>query len=237
MNAIETRIKPAPVVDWKVLTPYESIYVGFMAVFVTFVLLTNTVGVKLFTLFGRTLPVSIIWYPLTFLITDLVSEMYGARRARFLVVMGFCMSLVLLTFSLMGIALPVAKVYPLQEDYTNIFGPVWRLLFGSMAAYLLAQLIDVKLFHFWKHVTRGKHLWLRNNGSTMISQFVDTFTVNTIFLYKNPKVFTGDFSHLMHIIVGVYVIKVIIAALDTPFCYLGVYLIERATGVKGKEVA
>jgi len=216
---------------------YEQLYAGFVAVFVTFVVLTNTVGVKLFTAFGTVLPVSIIWFPLTFLITDIVSEMYGARRARFLVIMGFCMSLLLLAFSLIGIRLPVAEFYPLQEDYTNIFGPIWRLLFGSMAAYLLAQLIDVRLFHFWKKLTKGKHLWLRNNASTMISQFIDTFTVNTIFLYKNPAVFTGDFGDLMNIILGVYVLKVVIAALDTPLCYLGVWFVERATGVKGEDIS
>lgn len=216
---------------------YEQLYAGFMAVFVTFVLLTNTVGVKLFTAFGRVLPVSIIWFPLTFLITDIVSEMYGARRARYLVITGFCMSLILLAFSLIGIQLPVAEFYPLQEDYINIFGPVWRLLFGSMAAYLLAQLIDVRLFHFWKKLTRGKHLWLRNNASTMISQFIDTFTVNTIFLYKNSTVFTGNFGDLMGIILGVYVLKVVIAALDTPLCYLGVWFVERTTGMKGTEIA
>ena len=71
-----------------------------MALFVTFVVLTNTVGVKLFTLFGVTLPVSILWYPLTFLITDIVSEVYGASRARYLVLTGFAMSLLLLAFSL-----------------------------------------------------------------------------------------------------------------------------------------
>lgn len=216
---------------------YEQLYAGFVAVFVTFVVLTNTVGVKLFTAFGNVLPVSIIWFPLTFLITDIVSEMYGARRARFLVIMGFCMSLLLLAFSLIGIRLPVAEFYPLQEDYTNIFGPIWRLLFGSMAAYLLAQLIDVRLFHFWKKLTKGKHLWLRNNASTMISQFIDTFTVNMIFLYKNPAVFTGDFGDLMNIILGVYVLKVVIAALDTPLCYLGVWFVERATGVKGEDIS
>ncbi|RMD88151.1 MAG: VUT family protein [Calditrichaeota bacterium] len=214
----------------------EKIYAIFLSVFVTFVLLTNTVGVKLFTVLGRTLPVSILWYPFTFLITDIVSEIYGKKRAQFLVIVGFFMSLLLLGFSLIGIALPVADVYPLQEDYTNIFGPVWRLLFGSMAAYLLAQMIDVRLFHFWKRLTKGKHLWIRNNGSTMISQFVDTFTVNMIFLYKNPTVFTGNFSELMHIILGVYLIKVIIAALDTPMCYLGVWLVERMTGISGREI-
>ena len=95
---------------------------ALLALFVTFVLLTNTVGVKLFTWAGLTLPVSILWYPLTFLITDLTSEIYGARRARWLVIMGFCASVPLLVFSLIGIALPVSPVYPLQQDYTNIFG-------------------------------------------------------------------------------------------------------------------
>ncbi len=219
------------------ISAYEGLYVLFMAVFVTFVLLTNTVGVKLFEAFGLVLPVSIIWFPLTFLITDIVSEMYGTRRAQFLVLTGFLMSLLLLGFSLIGIHLPVSGVYPLQQDYEHIFGPVWRLLFGSMAAYLLAQMIDVRLFHFWKRLTRGKHLWLRNNASTMFSQFVDTFTVNTIFLYKNPTVFTGSPGDLMQIILGVYLLKVAIAALDTPLCYLGVWLVERMTGVRGRDIS
>jgi len=216
---------------------YERLFAFFMALFVTFVVLTNTVGVKLFTVSGVTLPVSILWYPLTFLITDIVSEIYGARRARYLVIMGFGMSLLLLAFSLVGIALPAAGVYALEADYRNIFGPVWRLLFGSMAAYLLAQMIDVQLFHFWKRVTKGKHLWLRNNGSTMISQFVDSFVVNTIFLYKNPTVFTGTFGDLMGIILAVYAVKVLIAAADTPLCYFGVWMAERATGIDARRIA
>jgi uncharacterized integral membrane protein (TIGR00697 family) len=207
-----------------------------MALFVTFVVLTNTVGVKLFTVLGVTLPVSIVWYPLTFLITDIVSEIYGAARARYLVIMGFGMSLLLLAFSLLGIALPAASFYALDQDYRNIFGPVWRLLFGSMAAYLLAQMIDVQLFHFWKRLTKGKHLWLRNNGSTMISQFVDSLVVNTVFLYKNPTVFTGTLGDLMGIILTVYVVKVAIAALDTPLCYLGVRIAERLTGVDARRI-
>jgi uncharacterized integral membrane protein (TIGR00697 family) len=213
---------------------YELFFAGFMAIFVTFVVLTNTVGVKLFTVFGLTLPVSIIWYPLTFLVTDVVSEVYGASRARFLVLTGFAMSLLLLATSLIGVALPVASVYPLQESYVHIFGPVWRLLRGSMAAYLLAQMIDVQLFHFWKRRTRGRHLWLRNNGSTMVSQLVDSVTVNLIFLYKNPTVFSGSFSDLVGIIFTVYVVKVLFAAADTPLCYLAVWLTRRYTGAVEK---
>lgn len=206
-----------------------------MALFVTFVILTNTVGVKLFTLYGVTLPVSILWYPLTFLVTDIVSEVYGARRARHLVIVGFGMSLVLLAYSLTGIALPAATSYALDRDYRNIFGPVWRLLFASMAAYLLAQMIDVQLFHFWKRLTAGRHLWLRNNGSTMISQLVDSVVVNIVFLYRNPAVFTGTFEELLGIILGVYAVKVVIAALDTPLCYLGVWLTARALGTEPRS--
>ncbi|KAA3662707.1 MAG: VUT family protein [Calditrichaeota bacterium] len=215
---------------------YESIFAILVALFVTFVVLTNTVGVKLFTLYGFTFGVSIFWYPLTFLITDITSEIYGARRASFMVVVGFSMSVLLLLFSLLGIALPAAEFYAGEEAYVTIFGPVWRLLFGSMAAYLLAQLIDVRLFHFWKRVTKGKHLWLRNNGSTILSQLIDSLTVNIIFLYKNPVVFTGDFMDVITVALNVYVFKVIIAALDTPLCYVGVRFFEKLTGVKGKEV-
>ena len=215
---------------------YELVFSGLVALFVTFVVLTNTVGVKLFTILGLTLPVSILWYPLTFLVTDVVSEVYGARRARYLVVTGFAMSLVLLAFSLIGVALPVAAVYPLQEDYAHIFGPVWRLLLGSLAAYLLAQMIDVQLFHFWKRMTRGRHLWLRNNGSTMLSQLVDSITVNLVFLYKNPTVFDGTLRDLAGIILTVYVVKVLIAAADTPLCYLAVWLVRRWTGARDEPI-
>jgi len=212
---------------------YESMFAVLLALFVTFVLLTNTVGVKLFVIAGMTLPVSILWYPLTFLITDVTSEVYGARRARRLVIIGFCMSLALLASSLIGVALPASPVYPLQADYAHIFGPVWRLLFASMAAYLLAQLIDVQLFHFWKRRTAGRHLWLRNNGSTIVSQLVDSVTVNLIFLYRNPTVFDGTLEDLAHIIFAVYLVKVAIALLDTPLCYLGVWFVRRFTGELG----
>jgi uncharacterized integral membrane protein (TIGR00697 family) len=225
---------PANVPAW---TRYERCFTILTALFVTFVVLTNTAGVKLFEAGGRILPVSILWYPLTFLVTDVVSEIYGARRARLMVVLGFAMSVVLLGASLLGIALPTSDVYPLGDDYRNIFSPVGRLLFASMAAYLLAQLIDVRLFHFWKRVTRGRHLWLRNNASTMVSQLIDSVTVNVIFLYKNPTVFTGTNADLLGIIVSVYVVKVLIAAADTPLCYLGVRAVERYTGVRGVDVA
>ena len=214
---------------------YEVVYGGLLAVFVTFVVLTNTVGVKLFAVGGLTLPVSIVWYPLTFLITDVVSEVYGAHRARVLVALGFAMSAVLLGFSLLGIALPASPAYALDTEYARIFGPVWRLLFASMAAYLLAQMIDVQMFHFWKRVTRGRHLWLRNNGSTMVSQLVDSLVVNVVFLWGNTTVFRGSFADLMGIVAASYGVKVALAAADTPLCYVAVWAVRRSIRRAGSD--
>ena len=205
----------------------ELVYATLMAVFVTFVVLTNTIGVKLFSAGSYVLPVSIIWFPLTFLITDITSEIFGERRSGFLVIMGFAMSVVLLAFVNIGITLPTARVYALGDEYSRVFAPTWRLLFASMAAYLLAQLADVRLFHMFKRLTGGKYLWLRNNGSTMISQLIDTVTVSVIFLYGNDAVFKGSVGDLVLLILNIYVVKVIIALADTPFCYAGVWLIER----------
>jgi len=99
------------------------------------------------------------------------------------------------------------------------------LILGSMTAYLAAQLLDVKLFHFWKRVTRGRHLWLRNNASTMTSQLVDTIIVNSIFLGLGLGL---AWEVVVKIIVASYLAKLLIALADTPFVYLGVWLVRRA---------
>ena len=93
-----------------------------------------------------------------------------------------------------------------------------------MTAYLVAQLADVRLFHFWKRVTRGRHLWLRNNASTMSSQLIDTIVVNSLFLGFGLGL---DWGLVGRIIVASYLCKVILALLDTPLIYLGVALLRR----------
>lgn len=215
----------------------EYVYAALMGLFVALVVLTNTVGVKLFELGGMVLPVSIVWFPFTFLVTDIVSEVFGAARATFLVLFGFLMSLLLLAFIQVGIALPTSGVYGLGIEYEAVFAPVWRLLFASMAAYLLAQMVDVQLFHFFKRLTHGKHLWLRNNGSTGLSQLVDTCTVNVIFLYGNHEVFHGSLADLGGIILSSYLAKLVIALADTPLCYLGVWWVRQFIGARDAEPA
>ena len=112
---------------------------------------------------------------------------------------------------------------------------VRRFAFGatvaSMIAYLTAQFTDVYVFHFWKRVTKGKHLWLRNNGSTWISQFFDTIIVNSIFLGLGLKL---PWNVVWQVIVANYIFKLILAALDTPLIYLGVSWLKRSLGIAAR---
>ena len=117
--------------------------------------------------------------------------------------------------------------------FGEVFSNSTRIIFASMVAYLVAQLIDVRLFHFWKWVTKGKYLWVRNNGSTMISQLIDTVLVIGIIFYDREQP-----SVIFQYILDGWLFKVIIAALDTPFMYLGVAWFRNRFGLgPGEELA
>lgn len=246
-------------VDKRIYARSERIYLLLAASFAVVLVLTNIIGIKLFQaplygvfskiLFflpedtnGFALTTGILTYPLTFLITDIVSEIYGKKRADFMVVVGFLMSMLMLGIVQLALFVqphpywvpPVEPFYPDADGYQHAFRSVFALngvlLFGSMLAYLCAQLTDNYLYHFWKRLTKGKHLWLRNNGSTMISQLVDTAVVNSILFYIG---FGMDFAVGAGIMVTIYVYKVCLAMIDTPLIYLGVYIVRRL--LEGEE--
>lgn len=229
-------------VDAKDYTRYERIYLLLASTFVVLLVLTNIIGIKLFQAPfnpGFALTTGILVYPLTFLVTDVVSEIYGKKRADFMVAVGFVMSmLMVLVVQLAVFVEPHDYWVPgqnafydsaagYQAAFESVFSLQGILLFGSMSAYLCAQLCDNWLYHFWKRLTNGKHLWLRNNGSTWVSQLVDTAVVNSILFYWG---FGMEFWTGVKIMATIYVYKLVIAALDTPFIYLGVFLVKRALG-------
>ena len=105
--------------------------------------------------------------------------------------------------------------------YNQVFRNAWRLIAGSMIAYLFAQFIDVRIFHFWKKLTNGKHLWLRNNGSTVASQFVDTTIVICILfvgVWETDQIFSA--------IIDGWLFKMMMALIDTPIIYGIIYLLK-----------
>ena len=150
----------------------------FIAALITCNLIANKfisvdLGFKVFTISAGVLP-----YPLTFLITDILSELYGQKRTTQVVLSGLVASIFVLFVLWLGAQFPAISSSPVSDEtYNNVFQNAWRVIAASMFAYLAAQLIDVRLFHFWKKITGGKMLWVRNNFSTLASQLVDTTLV------------------------------------------------------------
>ncbi len=185
--------------------------------------------------------VGVLPYPVTFLCTDLISEFYGRKRANFLVFVGLLVNLWVIFVLWIGGTLPEVPVIdaatnlPAADDSQYAFYYVRKLAFGavaaSMIAYLAAQFVDVQIFHFWKRVTKGKHLWLRNNGSTIISQFIDTFAVIVIthfYAHALPvDVQQAIWPQLWVFIATGFVFKLVIALVDTPLIYLAVHGLRR----------
>ena len=194
----------------------------FIASLVTCNLIANKfvtvdLGFKVFIVSAGILP-----YPLTFLVTDLISELYGQKKANLGVLSGFFASLLVLLFLWLGgqfNAIPDSLVN--DATYDSVFRNAWRLIAGSMIAYLFAQFVDVRIFHFWKKLTKGKHLWLRNNGSTIASQLVDTTLVICILFVG---VWNAD--QILSAIIDGWVFKMLMAILDTPIIYGVIYLLK-----------
>jgi len=195
------------------------------------------------------LAVGVLPYPLTFLCTDFISEIYGRQRANLVVFVGLGLNVwVVFIVWIAGELPPVPELDPAtglppQADYSYAFYRIRQLTLGavaaSMLAYLAAQLCDVYLFHFWKRLTAGRHLWLRNNGSTLVSQFVDTFCVITIthFWAAGIPVLEGEpvWPQLWFFIGSGYLFKVVAALLDTGPFYLGVAALSRYLEIDPSE--
>jgi queuosine precursor transporter len=184
-------------------------------------------GVKLFEVSVGLLP-----YPLTFLITDILSEIYGKRKANEVVIAGIFASFFSLLIIYVSKEVPATSWSQVNDNtFVNVFGAAPLAVLASMMAYLFAQFIDIRVYHFWKDFTQGKHLWLRNNFSTFSSQFIDTATV-LILLCSFGIINWDKFWGLM--ISGV-VFKMIIALLDTPFLYVAVYSFKKRFNLKINE--
>lgn len=212
----------------------QRIYLLLGALFITSLVVSNLIFQKFFywypldlEIFGSKLfeiSVGILPYPITFLITDLISEIYGKKRANDVVVVGIFASLFSLLIIYTGSQVPATSwSYVDDKMFNTVFGNSAIAVFASMLTYLFAQFVDIQIYHFWKRLTKGKHLWLRNNFSTWFSQFVDTFTI--VFLLCSFGII--DWANFKGLLISGFLFKVIVAALDTPFLYFGVYLFRK----------
>ncbi len=232
----------------------ERVFLVFAGLFLGTLAMLNILGISRFiklaevtTGGGATLTfaiaVGVLPYPITFLCTDFISEFYGRKRANFVVFVGLLLNIwVILVMWLGGILPGFESIDPATGEILRdgagrlpVFFEIRALTFGavtaSMLAYMAAQFCDVYVFHFWKRVTKGRLLWVRNNGSTMVSQLVDTTAVILITHYYahalpiDPRQPVG--RQLALFIATGYAFKFLVAALDTVPFYIGVRYLSR----------
>lgn len=213
------------------------IYLMLAALFIASLVTCNLIANKfvLVDLGFTTFKVSagVLPYPLTFLITDILSEIYGRKRTNAVVASGFLATLLVLLILFLGHSFPALDNSPVtEEEYSSVFRNSWRVISASMVAYLAAQFLDVRLFHFWKKLTKGKKLWLRNNFSTIFSQLVDTILVTTV-------IFIGveDFQFISSLVWDGWLFKILFAAADTLVIYIVIYFFRKYFRLKpGEEI-
>ena len=237
----------------------ERVFLVLAGGFLCAMTLLNIIGITRFVQLGpMALAVGVLPYPLTFLCTDLICELYGKSRANFLVTVGLGLNVFILLVLLLGntipavapenmppwqilqlaapVALPNGDIVEHSVGlYQLIYATTSGAVFASMLAYITAQYCDVQLFHFWKRVTHGKHLWLRNNFSTLMSQMVDSIMVITVTFGAAFMRNEMAFQTLLVLVGSNYLFKATMALLDTGPLYLAVHYLRRYLHLKPAE--
>jgi uncharacterized PurR-regulated membrane protein YhhQ (DUF165 family) len=239
----------------------ERVFLILAGTFLCAMTLLNVIGITRFIQLGpMALAVGVLPYPLTFLCTDLICELYGKARANFLVTVGLGLNFLILFVLFLGNAIPAVphenmppwQILQLAQPvalpngdivetsvglYQLIYATTSGAVFASMLAYIAAQYCDVQLFHFWKRVTKGKYLWVRNNFSTLMSQMVDSVMV--IAVTFGAAFMRGDmaFKTLLILIGSNYLFKASVALLDTGPFYLGVHYLRKYLHLAPNEIA
>ncbi len=224
--------------EFEVFRRRERVFLILSGIFLGTLSVLNIIGITRFIDLSFTVPVlelkvpmvvavGVLPYPVTFLCTDFICELYGRRRANQVVWVGLLLNLWVMGLLWLGGVLPG---FP-SPVFDNLRTLAFAAVAASMIAYAVAQFIDVRVFHFWKRVTKGRHLWLRNNGSTLVSQLVDTTAVILItHFYAGALAIKPDeglAGQLLVYIASGYVFKLIVALLDTAPFYLGTRLLSR----------
>lgn len=183
------------------------------SIFMIGLVMSNLFGGKIISVLGFTVAGAIITYPLTFLSTDIIGEIWSKQEANDCVKIGIIVQLIFLALGYLSLAIPPQEASEsLQQSLTVVLNQGLRMTLASLGAFSVSQFLDVFLFHKLKESCNGKKKWLRNNLSTMTSQLVDTLIFITIAFY-------GVVDNLPAMVLGQYVIKLLLALGDTPFFY------------------
>jgi uncharacterized integral membrane protein (TIGR00697 family) len=230
-------------------TVSQKVYLWLATIFIASLLIADIVGIKLFRI---PLPFSVfgfdaiehtcgmLTFPITFLLTDLVNEYFGPKAARRLTFMGLAAATFVFIIMNIAQAMPYleAPFNVRKEEFDAIFGSAKVMYVASLTAYLVGQLSDIALFGFLKRLTRNRYVWLRATGSTVISQFIDSFIVSYLAFSLGREIFAdpanppAPVSAIPGIAVTGYLLKFVLAIAITPLIYLCRWLVQRYFGLK-----
>jgi len=204
--------------------PSLILYQLLCTAFSLLVVISNIISVKMVKLpylQDFSIPAGLIFYPLTFLLSNIVTEFFGSKRARLMVYIAMTMNLISLCMIQFSLILPS----PSESEHAAALKAVlglsgWRI-FSSLLACMTAQIIDIQLYSLIKRWTGTRFLWIRNNGSTLISQLVDTMIVDLVYLYWGLEMPLPQVFAIMSIS---YIYKMFFTIANTPLFYLLVFL-------------
>jgi queuosine precursor transporter len=222
----------------------QRLFVILVGLFIAFLFMAELTGGKLFQVpfgfFGIdafTMTLGVIPFPLTFIITDLLNEYYGRKGVRFATFLGMVALMVAYVIILVDMRIPAASFSPVTDDaFTNVFANSGAIIFASMIAYMIGQLIDMQVFHYLRRRTKNRHIWLRATGSTIVSQLIDSFVVIWIAFGSGIGTSTLPMAEVVSIASTNFVYKLIVAIAITPIIYLAHALFDRYLGREGEHL-
>ena len=197
----------------------EKSFIILLSIFVGSITIASVLANKIINVFGLFVPAGVLAYSMTFLMTDVISEIWGKETAKRTVLGGFIGLIAVLLLIQISLVWPKAPFWEQEPAYQTIMGSTSRIIMASFIAYLVSQFHDVWAFHFWKKMTGSRHLWLRNTFSTAVSQFIDSSLFITIAFYGVMSVWPLIWSQ--------WLVKLAIAFLDTPIIYGIVWLLRK----------
>lgn len=205
---------------------YSRWFVIIAAIFITSLIVANIIAVKLIDFFGFVLPAAVIIFPISYIFGDVLTEVYGYRRARQVIWLGFFCNLLAVIAIGLGQLLPAAPFWTGQAAYEQILGYTPRLLLASFLAYLLGEFVNAYVLAKMKILTQGRWLWTRTIGSTLVGQGLDSLVFITL-------AFAGTIpaAGLLSAIVTQWLVKSVYEALATPLTYAVVNFLKREEGI------
>lgn len=192
------------------------------SLFIGGLIIADVLASKIIMIGSLTVSAGVLAYSITFTCTDILGEVFGKEKTRKVVMAGFITKVLVLVLMQISILWPAAVFWKDQAAYETVLNAGSRIVIASIFAYLTSQFTDVWIFSKIKEKTEGKYLWLRNNVSTIISQFIDTVIFITIAFYG---VYPNNV--VLSIIIGQWFIKILVALIDTPFVYAGVNILRK----------